>query len=98
MQVRWVTTVRSVSFFILTTRLWVFSRVDPPAPYVTLTHEGFSGMRSEIVRKSLSHPPGVLGGKNSKLKLVFFSLRISRTNMVLVKNYTLSYQHMHEGF
>jgi hypothetical protein len=43
------------------------SRVEPPAPKVTLKNAGDSAARRSRTARSLSAPSGVLGGKNSKL-------------------------------
>ena len=45
----------------------VLSRVEPPAPYVTLKNSGATVASSLTTVFSFSLPTGVLGGKNSKL-------------------------------
>src|ERR1019366_3196183 len=47
----------------------VRSRVEPPAPKVTEKNFGLSCASCWGVARSFSCPSGVLGGKNSKLKL-----------------------------
>ena len=44
----------------------VFSRVAPPAPYVTLKYLGLSSMSCCVTARSFTSPSGVFGGKNSK--------------------------------
>src|SRR5208283_3741612 len=66
-QVRWETIVRLVSFCNFTTSSCVSWRVDPPAPYVTLTYEGFNGVRSLMEEKRFFDASSFFGGKNSKL-------------------------------
>ena len=46
----------------------VFSRVLPPAPYVTDTKLGSSSRSLAIVRSRACSPASVLGGKNSNEK------------------------------
>src|SRR5450830_329664 len=43
------------------------SCVEPPAPKVTEQNSGWCAYSARRVRRSLSAPSGVLGGKNSKL-------------------------------
>ena len=61
--------VIDVSRLMRTTRSWVRSRVDPPAPYVTDTNEGLSGSSSPSACSSCSSAAGVFGGKNSNDEL-----------------------------
>ena len=60
----------SVSDFRRSTRSFVSSRVDPPAPYVTLTNVGRSGCSRAMLSNSPAAPFSVLGGKNSNENVV----------------------------
>ena len=64
-QVRCAIAVIDVSRLISTTRSWVRSRVEPPAPYVTETYEGLSGSRRRSVRESTFSISSSRGGENS---------------------------------
>ena len=55
-----------VSSMILYTSSWVSARVDPPAPYVTLTNEGSQTESSLMTLNKACDASSVFGGKNSK--------------------------------
>src|SRR5262245_27632333 len=65
-----------------TTRSWVFSRVEPPAPYVTDTNDGASFCKLAMLTNRSSNPCALFGGKNSKLNVGRWALRMSRMFMV----------------
>jgi hypothetical protein len=67
--VRWAIGVIDVLRRMSTTRSWVRSRVDPPAPYVTDTYEGPRGSSSISACRNVSSAFSVRGGKNSNEKL-----------------------------
>ena len=54
------------------------SRVEPPAPNVTLMKSGFNAPSSARVALSFSTPSGVLGGKNSQLNVSVRFMRARR--------------------
>ena len=58
----------SSSCLIRVTISSVRPRVDPPAPQVTLTKEGPSGLSARTASKRASTPASVFGGKNSNEK------------------------------
>ena len=59
-------------------RSCVRSRVEPPAPYVTETNDGWSVWSEAMLRNNSSEASSVFGGKNSKLKVVGWSRKMSR--------------------
>src|SRR6516165_11717412 len=65
-QVRWAAGKSPVSNRIRFTVVWVRSRVEPPAPYVTETKLGCSGASRVIDSQSVRSISSVFGGKNSK--------------------------------
>src|SRR6476661_10727383 len=63
--VKWHITSRLHRSWIVSTKSMVFSRVLPPAPYVTEQKPGLSLLMLWISLKRLSSPFSVFGGKNS---------------------------------
>src|SRR4051812_50181741 len=67
----WLTAVRCasgsrvVSVAIRSVTATVVSRVEPPAPYVIDTNDGWSDSSSRIACHSCRSPSGVFGGENS---------------------------------
>src|SRR3954471_16160201 len=61
----------------------VWSRVVPPAPYVTETYAGSSSFRSSSALRRFSSPSGVFGGKNSNEKTGWSSASICSIRIAL---------------
>ena len=68
-QVRWGTVGMRDSCWMRSTTSRVSSRVEPPAPYVTLTKLGWYGSSSRMVWYRAAAACSFLGGKNSKDRL-----------------------------
>src|SRR3954451_4633855 len=67
-----------------TIRSCVRSRVEPPAPYVTETNDGCKTCNWAMLENSSSDALLVLGGKNSKLKVVGWARKISWMCIVIL--------------